>query len=73
MEQAGTCVPARRATETKEQIGGVAFHKFSDIDRAVEAWSKHSALRAGDKLEIHPADEEFNARVAAREALVARS
>jgi len=59
--------------ETKEQIGGVAIHKFSDIDRAVEAWSRHSALRAGDMLEIRPADEEFNARIAAREALVART
>jgi hypothetical protein len=59
--------------ETKEQIGGVAIHKFSDIDRAVEAWSKHPCLRVGDRLEIRPADEEFNARVAARGALVART
>jgi hypothetical protein len=58
--------------ETKEQIGGVAIHKFSDIDRAVEAWSKHPCLRLGDVLEIRPADEELNARIAAREALVAR-
>jgi hypothetical protein len=59
--------------ETKEQIGGIAIHKFSDIDRAVEAWSKHPCLRLGDVLEIRPADEEFNARIAAREALVART
>jgi hypothetical protein len=55
--------------ETKEQIGGVAINKFTDIDRAVEAWSKHPCLRVGDVLEIRPADEEFNARVAARDAL----
>jgi hypothetical protein len=59
--------------ETKELIGGVAIHKFSDIERAVEAWSKHPALRDGDMLENRPADEEFNARIAAREALVART
>jgi hypothetical protein len=59
--------------ETKEQVGGVAIHKFPDIDRAVEAWSKLPALRVGDVLEIRPADEEFNARIAAREALVART
>jgi hypothetical protein len=59
--------------ETKEQLAGVAINKFTDIDRAVEAWSNHPCLRVGDVLEIRPADEEFNARVAAREALVART
>jgi hypothetical protein len=59
--------------ETKELLGGVAVHKFSDIDRAVEAWSRFPALRVGEVLEIRPVDEEFNARVAARAALVARS
>jgi hypothetical protein len=58
--------------ETKEQIGGVAIHKFSDIDRAVEAWSNHPCLRVGNVLEIRPADEDFNARIAAREALSVR-
>jgi hypothetical protein len=58
--------------ETKELLGGVAIHKFTDIDRAVEAWSTHPCLRVGDVLEIRPADEEFNARIAAREDLVAR-
>jgi hypothetical protein len=57
--------------ETKELLGGVAIHKFRDIDRAVEAWSKHPNLHLGDVLEIRPADEEFNARITAREALVA--
>ncbi len=58
--------------ETKEQLGGVAIHKFTDIDRAVEAWTNHPCLRVGGVLEIRPVDEEFNARIAAREALVAR-
>ena len=58
--------------ETKEQLGGVAINKFTDIDRALEAWLKHPCLRVGDVLEIRPADEEFNARIAARDALVAR-
>ena len=53
--------------ETKEQIGGVAIHKFTDIDRAVEAWMNHPCLRLGDVLEIRPADEEFNARAAERQ------
>jgi hypothetical protein len=59
--------------ETKELLGGVAINRFMDIDRAVEAWSQHPCLRLGDVLEIRAADEEFNARVAAREALVART
>ena len=58
--------------ETKEQIGGIAINKFTDIDRALEAWLKHPCLRVGDVLEIRPADEEFNARIAARGSLVAR-
>ena len=58
--------------ETKEQLGGVAINRFTDIDRAIEAWLKHPCLRAGDVLEIRPADEEFNARIAARDALVER-
>jgi hypothetical protein len=58
--------------ETKEQLGGIAINKFTDIDRALEAWLKHPCLRVGDVLEIRPADEEFNARIAARESLVAR-
>src|SRR5262245_21514056 len=57
--------------ETKEQLGGVAINRFTDIQRAVEAWSQHPCLRNGDALEIRPADKEFNARLAAREALIA--
>src|SRR5262245_47277258 len=59
--------------ETKELLGGVAINRYMDIDRAVEAWSQHPCLRLGGALEIRPADEEFNARVAAREARVART
>jgi hypothetical protein len=59
--------------ETKELLGGVAINRFMDIDRAVEAWSQHPCLRLGDVFEIRAADEEFNARIAAREALVART
>src|SRR5262245_12507583 len=55
--------------ETKEQLGGVAIHRFMDIDRAVEAWSNHPWLLVGAVLEIRPTDEQFNARIAAREAL----
>jgi hypothetical protein len=40
-------------------------NKFSDIDRALEAWWKHPCLRVGGVLEKCPADEEFNARIAA--------
>ena len=58
--------------ETKEQLGGVAINKFTDIDRALEAWLKHPCLRVGDVLELRPADEEFNARIAARDALVGK-
>jgi hypothetical protein len=58
--------------ETKELLGGVAINRFIDIDRAVEAWSKHPVLRVGDVLEIRSADKEFKARIAVRESLVAR-
>jgi hypothetical protein len=55
--------------ETKEVLGGAAINRFSDIDSAVAAWSKHPCLRAGNVIEIRPADEAVNARIAAREAL----
>src|SRR5262249_23077068 len=58
--------------ETKEQLGGIAMHTFQHVEQAVEAWSKHPALRVGDVLEIRPADEEFNARIAARDSVVGR-
>lgn len=56
--------------ETKEQLGGVAIYTFTDIDRAVEASLQHPCLRVGDVFEIRPADEEFDARMAARGAAV---
>jgi hypothetical protein len=59
--------------ETKEQLGGVAINKFTDIDRAAEAWMKHPCLAVGDVLEIRAADEEFNARVAERQRLFAEA
>jgi hypothetical protein len=52
--------------------GGVAIHKSTDIDRAVEAWLKHPCLHVGDVLEIRPVDEGFNARIAAPDALAER-
>jgi hypothetical protein len=58
--------------ETKEQLGGVAMHTFRVIAQAIEAWSEHPCLRVGDVLEIRPADEGVNARIAARGALVKR-
>jgi hypothetical protein len=48
--------------ETKEQLGGFAAYRFTNMEQATEAWSNHPCLRAGDSLEIRPADEEFLAR-----------
>jgi hypothetical protein len=59
--------------ETKELLGGAAINRFMDIDRAVLAWSQYPDLRHGYVLEIRAAEDEFNARVAARTALVART
>src|SRR5262245_17303317 len=50
--------------ETKEQIGGVAIHRFRDMDQAIEAWLDHPCLRLGDVFELRPVDEELNARIA---------
>jgi hypothetical protein len=44
------------------------FFAYDDVLRS----GGHPCLRVGDVLEIRPADEEFNARIAAREALVVR-
>jgi hypothetical protein len=52
--------------ETKEQLGGVAVYKFRDMQQAVEAWSNHPCLGAGDVLELRPADEEIDALIEAR-------
>lgn len=58
--------------ETKEQLGGVAINRFKDMNQAIEAWSRHPCLAIGDTLELRPADEAFCARIAAREAVVAK-
>jgi hypothetical protein len=58
--------------ETKEQLGGVAINRFKDMDQAIEAWAKHPCLRFGDSFEIRPIDEAFNARIIAREGLIAK-
>ena len=57
--------------ETKEQLGGVATLRFRDLDHAIQAWSNHPCLRVGDSLEIRPADEQFDALVAARQQAAA--
>jgi len=54
--------------ETKEQIGGVAIFTISDMQQAVEVWSKHPCLLIGDVLEIRPVDEEFSALWTERQA-----
>ena len=53
--------------ETKEYLGGVVALAMRDINHAVEVLSTHPALRFGVVIEIRPADEEFNAAVAARQ------
>jgi hypothetical protein len=52
--------------ETKEQLGGLAVYKFKDMQQAVEAWSNHPCLGAGDVLELRPADEAIDALIEAR-------
>jgi hypothetical protein len=54
--------------ETKEQLGGVAIFTINGMDQAVNVWSDHPCLRAGDVLEIRPVDVEFEARWAQRQA-----
>jgi hypothetical protein len=56
---------------TQGAIRGIRHEQVTDIDRALEAWLKHPCLRVGDVLEIRPANEEFTARIAARDARVA--
>jgi hypothetical protein len=52
--------------ETREVLAGAAITRFSGMDSAVAAWSKHPCLGVGWALEIRPVDEAFNARIAAR-------
>jgi hypothetical protein len=51
--------------ETKEQLGGILLLEAKDLNHAIQLMSKHPGVRAGT-FEIRPADEEMNARVAAR-------
>ena len=53
--------------ETKELLGGVVVLQLKDMNRAVELISTHPALRYGVTIEIRLADEEMNARLAARQ------
>ena len=53
--------------ETKEQLGGLVVLQARDLNHAVELMSKHPGIRLGVHLEIRPADEEMNARIAAKE------
>ena len=51
--------------ETKEQLGGLLLLEAKDLNHAIQLMSKHPGVRIGP-FEIRPADEEFNARIAAR-------
>ncbi|SIN83039.1 Uncharacterized conserved protein [Singulisphaera sp. GP187] len=51
--------------ETKEQLGGILFLEARDLNHAILLMSKHPGIRHG-AFEIRPADEEFNALIAAR-------
>ena len=52
-------------TETKEQIGGILYLEATDLKHAIQLMSRHPGVRSGG-FEIRAADEEVNARVAAR-------
>ena len=51
--------------ETKEQLGGIWILEANDLNHAIQLMSKHPALQAGP-IEIRPAAEEINARIAER-------
>src|SRR5688572_33320757 len=52
--------------ETKEQLGGIFVLEAKDRNEAIELMSQHPGLRLGGPFEIRPANEEFNAQMAAR-------
>jgi hypothetical protein len=52
--------------ETKEQLGGIFVLETRDRNEAIELMSQHPGLRLGGPFEIRPANEEFNAQMAAR-------
>ena len=51
--------------ETKEQLGGILILEARDLNHAIALMSKHPGVRFGP-FEIRAADEEINAKVAAR-------
>ncbi len=51
--------------ETKEQLGGLLLLEAKDLNHAIQLMSQHPGVRFGS-FEIRAADEEFNARYAAR-------
>ncbi|MGH8646352.1 MAG: YciI family protein, partial [Gammaproteobacteria bacterium] len=51
--------------ETKEHLGGILILEAKDLNHAIQLMSKHPGVRFGS-FEIRPADQEINARVAAR-------
>jgi hypothetical protein len=51
--------------ETKEQLGGILILEARDLNQAISLMSKHPGIRFGP-FEIRPADEEFEAMIAAR-------
>ena len=55
--------------ETKEQIGGILMLEARDLNHAIQLMSHHPGVRNGP-FEIRPADEEVNAQVNERQALL---
>lgn len=51
--------------ETKEQLGGIWMLEARDLNHVIQLMSKHPATQAGP-IEIRPAAEDMNARVAER-------
>jgi hypothetical protein len=51
--------------ETKEQLGGLWILDADDLSHAIHLMSKHPAVQAGP-IEVRPAAEEINARIAQR-------
>jgi hypothetical protein len=51
--------------ETEEQLGGIWMLEADDLNHAIQLMSKHPAVQAGP-IEIRPAAEEMNVRIAER-------
>lgn len=52
--------------ETKEQLGGILILEARDMNHAIQLMSQHPGVLFG-AFEIRPADEETNAKIAARQ------